>query len=80
MFFPLLALLPATRLDIWLLARNVLLSGLLLPGVGISADQYREVRIAVPVFMACFLVATALGKLHAGGQGLPELAAAHGTG
>ena len=56
------------------------MSGLLLPGVGITAHQYREVRIAVPVFMACFLVATALGKLHAGGQGLPDMAATHGTG
>ena len=78
MFFPLLALLPATRLDIWLLARNAALSGLLLPGVGITAHQYREVRIAVPVFMACFLAATALGKLQfaevhrrADGEALP---------
>ncbi len=78
MFFPLLALLPAARLDIWLLARNAALSGLLLPGVGITAHQYREVRIAVPVFMACFLIATALGKLQfaevhrrADGEALP---------
>jgi hypothetical protein len=63
MFFPLLALLPASRLDTWLVARIVLISGLLLPGVGIAGYQYREVRVAVPVFLACFLIAAALGKL-----------------
>lgn len=63
MFFPLLALLPASRLDTWLVGRIVLISGLLLPGVGISTAQYREARVAVPAFLACFLVAAALGKL-----------------
>ena len=63
MFFPLLALLPASRLDAWLVGRTVLISGLLLPGVGIAVYQYREVRVAVPVFLACFLIAAALGKL-----------------
>ena len=63
MFFPLLALLPASRLDIWLVGRTVLISGLLLPGVGIATYQYREVRVAVPVFLACFLISAALGKL-----------------
>jgi hypothetical protein len=65
MFFPLLALLPASRLDTWLVGRTALISGLLLPGVGITIHQYREVRVAVPVFMACFLVAVVLGKLQA---------------
>jgi hypothetical protein len=72
MFFPLLALLPSSRLDIWLLARNAALSVLLLPGIGITGHQYREVRIALPVFLACFLVATALGQLQAGGPGQPD--------
>ena len=65
MFFPLLALMPASRLDGWLVARIVAISGLLLPGIGITTLQYREVRVAVPVFMACFLAAAALGKLRA---------------
>ncbi len=65
MFFPLLALLPASRLDTWLVGRTVLISGLVLPGVGISGHQYREARVVVPVFMACFLVAAAFGKLQA---------------
>jgi hypothetical protein len=65
MFFPLLALLPASRLDGWLVARTVAISGLLLPGIGITTVQYREVRVAVPVFMACFLATAALGKLRA---------------
>lgn len=65
MFFPLLALMPASRLDGWLVARITVISGLLLPGIGISTEQYREVRVAVPVFTVCFLAATALGKLQA---------------
>ena len=65
MFFPLLALLPASRLDTWLVGRTVLISGLLLPGVGITTGQYREVRVAVPAFLACFLAAAALDKLRA---------------
>jgi hypothetical protein len=64
MFFPLLALLPASRLDTWLVGRTALISILLLPGVGITSHQYREARVAVPVFMACFLVSAALGKLQ----------------
>jgi hypothetical protein len=63
MFFPLLALLPASRLDAWLVGRTVLISGLLLPGVGIAVYQYREVRVAAPVFLACFLISAACGKL-----------------
>lgn len=63
MFFPLLALLPASRLDTWLVARTAAISGLLLPGIGITTFQYREVRVAVPVFLACFLAAAARGKL-----------------
>jgi hypothetical protein len=43
----------------------VAISGLLLPGIGITTLQYREVRVAVPVFTACFLAAAALGKLRA---------------
>ena len=50
MFFPLLALLPASRLDGWLVARITVISGLLLPGIGITTAQYREVRVVVPVF------------------------------
>jgi Glycosyltransferase family 87 len=65
MFFPLLALLPASRLDSWLVGRTALISVLLLPGVGISGYQYRQARVAVPIFMACFLVAAALGNLQA---------------
>ena len=65
MFFPLLALLPASRLDSWLVGRITLISGLILPGVGISVYQYRDARVAVPVFTACFLAAAALGKLQA---------------
>jgi hypothetical protein len=63
MFFPLLALLPASRLDAWLVGRIVLISGLLLPGVGIRGYQYREVRVVVPVFLVCFLIAAVCGKL-----------------
>jgi hypothetical protein len=65
MFFPLLPLLPASRLDTWLLGRITLISGLILPGVGITVHQYRDARVAVPVFTACFLAAAALGKLQA---------------
>lgn len=68
-FFPLLALVPASRLDAWLAGRAVLISGLLLPGVGITTGQYREVRVAVPAFLACFLAAAALGKLRGGHEG-----------
>jgi hypothetical protein len=57
--------LPASRLDTWLVGRIVLISGLVLPGVGISVHQYREARVAVPVFTVCFLAAAALGKLQA---------------
>jgi hypothetical protein len=64
MFFPLLALLPASRLDGWLVGRITLISILVLPGVGIATYQYREARVAVPVFTACFLIAAALGKLR----------------
>jgi hypothetical protein len=63
MFFPLLALLPASRLDTWLTARIVLISCVLLPGVGIRGDQYRDVRIVVPAFMIAFLLALAAGKV-----------------
>jgi hypothetical protein len=71
MFFPLLALLPSSRLDAWLVVRTALISILILPGVGITTFQYREVRVAVPVFTACFLIYAALGKLQAarGGAG-----------
>jgi len=65
MFFPLLALLPASRLDAWLVGRIALISILVLPGVGIATYQYREARVAVPVFTACFLIVAALGKLQA---------------
>jgi hypothetical protein len=68
MFFPLLALLPESRLDAWLVGRTALISVLVLPGVGISASQYRDARVVVPVFMACFLISAALGKLRAGGS------------
>ena len=64
MFFPLLALLPASRLDAWLVGRTALISMLVLPGVGISTFQYREARVAVPVFTACFLIFAALGGLR----------------
>ena len=66
MFFPLLALLPATRLDGWLVGRITVISGLLLPGVGITVFQYREVRVAAPVFLVLFLAAAARGRLTAG--------------
>jgi hypothetical protein len=78
-FFPLLALLPASRLDTWLVGRNALISILLLPGVDISVYQYRQARVAVPVFMACFLASAALGKLQAprgGGGGAPAAGSA----
>jgi hypothetical protein len=65
MFFPLLALAPASRLDTWLVGRTMLISGLLLPGVGIKAYQYREVRVAVPAFMLCFLAAIVVRALAA---------------
>jgi alpha-1,6-mannosyltransferase len=70
MFFPLLALMPASRLDTWLVGRTALISGLVLPGVGITAHQYGAARIAVPIFMACFLVAAALGQLRAAKGGI----------
>jgi len=66
MFFPLLALLPASRMDAWLVARLMLISGFILPGIGVRAYQYREVRVVVPVFLVVFLVALALGKLRGG--------------
>ena len=71
MFFPLLALLPASRLDAWLVGRTALISILLLPGVGITGRQYHNARVAVPIFTACFLVFAAFGKLQAarGGAG-----------
>lgn len=75
MFFPLLALLPASRLDDWLVGRTVLISCLLLPGIGISTAQYREVRLAVPAFTVCFLVAAAHGKLLAARDGVMVLPA-----
>jgi hypothetical protein len=65
MFFPFLALLPTSRLDAWLTARLVLISCVLLPGVGIKVDQYREARILVPAFMIAFLLALAAGKVFA---------------
>ena len=67
MFFPLLALLPASGLDGWLVARISVISGLLLPGIGITTAQYGEVRVVVPVFTVCFLTVAALGKLRARG-------------
>jgi len=39
----------------------------LLPGIGITTAQYREVRVVVPVFTVCFLTVAALGKLRARG-------------
>jgi len=77
MFFPLLALLPASRLDSWLVGRAVLISCVILPGIGIRADQYREARVLVPAFMVVFLVALALGpgehgRLSVRGRRLPR--------
>jgi hypothetical protein len=69
MFFPLLALMPASRLDVWLVGRTALISMLVLPGVGISTFQYREARVAVPVFIGCFLIFAALGRLRAASEG-----------
>jgi hypothetical protein len=69
MFFPLLALLPASGLDTWLVGRTVLISGLVLPGIGIREGQYREARVLVPAFLVAFLVALALGRLRSGGVG-----------
>ncbi len=66
MFFPLLALLPASALDGWLVGRAVLISGVVLPGIGIKDDQYRAARVLVPAFLVIFLVALALGRLRGG--------------
>ena len=65
MFFPLLALLPASRLDAWLTTRIVLISCVVLPGIGIKTDQYRDARVLVPAFMVAFLLALAAGKVFA---------------
>jgi hypothetical protein len=65
MFFPLLALFPASSLDTWLVGRITLISCVILPAVPIRGDQYRAVRILVPAFMIAFLVALAAGKLRA---------------
>lgn len=64
MFFPLLALLPASSLDAWLVARITLISCVILPAVPIHVDQYRVARVVVPAFMIAFLVALAAGKLR----------------
>jgi hypothetical protein len=64
MFFPFLALMPASRLDAWLTVRIALISCVVLPGVGIKVDQYRTVRVIVPAFMIAFLAALAAGKLR----------------
>jgi hypothetical protein len=69
MFFPLLALLPASGLDGWLVGRAVLISGVVLPGIGIKDDQYRAARVLVPAFLVIFLVALALGRLRGGDPG-----------
>jgi hypothetical protein len=76
MFFPLLALLPASRLDAWLVGRIALISILLLPGVGITGHQYHNARVAVPIFTACFLVFAAFGKLQAASGGAAPAPAA----
>jgi hypothetical protein len=65
MFFPLLALFPASSLDAWLVARITLISCVVLPAVPIHPDQYRVARVLVPAFMIAFLVALATGKLRA---------------
>lgn len=64
MFFPFLALMPASLLDTWLVGRIVLISCVVLPGVGIKGSQYRDARVVVPAFMIAFLVAVVLGKLR----------------
>jgi hypothetical protein len=65
MFFPLLALFPASSLDAWLVGRITLISCVILPAVPIRGDQYRDVRVLVPVFTIAFLVTLAAGKLRA---------------
>jgi hypothetical protein len=65
MFFPLLALFPASSLDAWLVGRITLISCVILPAVPIRGDQYRDARVVVPVFTIAFLVALAAGKLRA---------------
>ena len=69
MFFPLLALWPASRLDAWLVGRTTLISILLLPGVGISQFQYQQARLAVPFFTACFLICAQLEAGRGGEAG-----------
>jgi hypothetical protein len=73
MFFPFLALLPASRLDAWLTARIVLISCVVLPGIGIKVDQYRQARIVVPAFMIAFLLALAAGRVFTA-SGQPQAA------
>lgn len=63
MIFPVLALLPASRLDAWLTGRTVLISCVVLPGIAVKDFQYREARVVVPVFMIAFLIALATGKV-----------------
>jgi hypothetical protein len=65
MFFPLLALFPASSLDAWLVGRITLISCVILPAVPIHVDQYRVARVLVPAFMIAFLVALGTGKLRA---------------
>jgi hypothetical protein len=65
MFFPLLALFPASSLDAWLVGRITLISCVILPAVPIHVDQYRVARVVVPAFMIAFLVALAAGRLRA---------------
>jgi len=69
MFFPLLALLPASGLDGWLVARAMLISVVVLPGIGIKDDQYRLARVLVPAFLVAFGIALALGRLRGGDSG-----------
>jgi hypothetical protein len=47
----------------------VLISVVVLPGIGIKDDQYRAARVLVPAFLVIFLVALALGRLRGGDNG-----------
>lgn len=59
-FISLLALLGATRFDEALIVRAMVLSGILLPGIGTSRLQLDGVAVAAPFFLVVLLVLVAV--------------------
>jgi hypothetical protein len=65
-FFPLLALMPASRLDWLLVARCAVVSGIVLPGVTNRDNPYAVARIVVPIITIVFIAATLYGDWFPG--------------